>query len=63
MGVPVSSARFPGPLAAVSYPSFDDVIDTRYTVIGKLRGIGEQARYSRVELKLEGQHAIALPHH
>jgi hypothetical protein len=34
-GIPVSSARFPGPLAAVSYPSFDDVIDTRYTVIGK----------------------------
>lgn len=33
-GSPVASAQFPGPLSSVSYPYFDDVIDTRYTVIG-----------------------------
>jgi hypothetical protein len=33
-GEAVSRSRFPGPLASVSYPSSDDVIDSRYTVIG-----------------------------
>lgn len=33
-GVAVSRSKFPGPLASVSYPYSDDVIDSRYTVIG-----------------------------
>jgi hypothetical protein len=33
-GAAVSRSRFPGPLASVSYPCSDDVIDSRYTVIG-----------------------------
>jgi hypothetical protein len=34
IGEEVSRSRFPSPLASVSYPCSDDVIDSRYTVIG-----------------------------
>mmetsp|Transcript_16375 Transcript_16375/g.15694 ORF Transcript_16375/g.15694 Transcript_16375/m.15694 type:complete len:1227 (-) Transcript_16375:96-3776(-) len=33
-GIPVATAIFPGPLASVSYPNFDDIMDSRYSVLG-----------------------------